>query len=130
VVIRLEAGGADFAAVARERSEVRTSAENGGEIGWMTEAQLVPGIRSTVTGLSKGAVSKPVRLDEGWHLLKLLDSRPASRQPLAEARPALVAQLRAEWAQTNRRAYLAKLLEQSPPVLNELGLSKLLPAGP
>jgi peptidylprolyl isomerase len=130
VMQRLEARQADFAALARERSEERTSAENGGEIGWLTEAQLVPGIRASVTGLSKGAVSKPVRLDEGWHVLQLLDSRPASRQPLAEARPALVAQLRAERAQANRRAYLARLLEQSPPVVNELVLSKLLQAGP
>jgi peptidylprolyl isomerase len=129
-VKRLEGRDADFAAVARERSEERSSAESGGEIGWLSEAQLVPGIRATVIGLSRGAVSKPVRLDEGWHLLKLLDSRPASRQSLAEARPALVAQLRAERAQVNRRAYLARLLEQSPPVVNELVLSKLLQAGP
>jgi peptidylprolyl isomerase len=130
VVKRLQGGGADFAAVAKAWSEERTSGENGGEIGWLTEAHLVPGIRASVTGLSKGAVSKPVQLDEGWHVLKLLDSRPASRQPLAEARPALVAQLRAERAQVNRRAYLARLLEQSPPVVNELGLSQLLQAGP
>jgi parvulin-like peptidyl-prolyl isomerase len=130
VVKKLEARDADFAAVARERSEERASADNGGEIGWLSEAQLVPGIRASVTGLSRGAVSKPVRLDEGWHVLKLLESRPASRLPLAEARPALVAQLRSERAQANRRAYLARLLEQSPPIVNELGISKLLQAGP
>ena len=41
-------------------------------------------------------------------------------------RGALVAELRAERTQALRRAYLAKLLEQNPPAINELALSKVL----
>lgn len=127
VLARLREEGADFAAVAREASDERDSAGRGGELGWLAEAQVVPGIRPALQGLAKGAVSAPVRLEEGWHLIKLLDLRPAARRPLAEVREALAAQLRAERAQANRKAYLAKLLEQSPPVVNELSLSGLLP---
>jgi parvulin-like peptidyl-prolyl isomerase len=130
VVKKLQAQDADFAAIARESSDERTSADNGGEIGWLSEAQLVPAIRPAVVGMANGAVSAPIRLEEGWHLVKLLDSRPASRRPLPEVREPLAAQLRAERALANRRTYLARLLEQSPPAINELELSKLLMKSP
>jgi peptidylprolyl isomerase len=117
---------AEFADVARGASDEKDAAQRGGEIGWLTEAQIVPGIRATVTGLAKEAISEPVRLDDGWHLIKLLDTRPASVRPLAEVREKLVAQLRAEQAKANRQAYLAKLLEQNPPAINELALARLL----
>src|SRR5262249_12244646 len=99
----------DFATVARLSTEEKDSAQRGGEIGWLTEEQLVPGIRATVTALSKDGVSDPVRLDDGWHVLKVLDIKAPYTRPLSEARDAIVGQLRAERARANRQAYLAKL---------------------
>ena len=125
VLRRLKQKG-DFAAVARELSDERDAAQRGGEIGWLSEDQIVLGIRTTAVGLAKGAVSEPVRLDDGWHVLKLLDTRPPTVRSLAEVRTLLVAQMRAERARANRQAYLAKLLEQTPPAINELNLSKIL----
>jgi peptidylprolyl isomerase len=124
---KLATSGADFAAVAREESDERATAAAGGEIGWLSEAQLLPAIRSTVLALEKGRVSAPVHLDEGWHVVKLLDTRAAARRTLPEVRDALAAQLRRDRAEANRRTYMARLLEQSPPVINELALSNLLP---
>ena len=117
---------ADFASVARELSEEKDAAQRGGEIGWLADEQMVPGIRTTAVGLAKGAVSEPVRLDDGWHVLKVLDTRPPSVRPLAEVKEALAAQLRADRARANRQAYLAKLLEQNPPAINELNLPKVV----
>jgi len=126
VTRKLKQKGADFAAVARSDSDEKEAAQRGGEIGLLTEAQMVPGIRAVVSGLAKDAVSDPIRLDDGWHVVKVLDTKPASTRPLSEVRDARVAQMRAERAQANRQAYLAKLLEQSPPAINELALSKVL----
>jgi peptidylprolyl isomerase len=125
-VKKLERKGADFAAVAAAEGDDKTAATRGGEIGWLTEEQLVPGIRATVTGLAPGAVSAPVRLDDGWHVVKLLETKAASARPLAEVRGAIAAQLRAERARASRQAHLAKLLEQNPPAINELALSRLV----
>ncbi len=47
------------------------------------------------------------------------------RQSLAEVRDAIAAQLRSERENANRQAYLAKLLEQNPPAINELALCKV-----
>lgn len=123
---KLRQKGADFATVARADSDEKEVGQRGGDIGWLIEAQMVPGIRAEVSGLAKDAVSDPIRLDDGWHVVKVLETKPASTRPLAEVRDAIVAQMRAERAQANRQAYLAKLLEQSPPAINELALSKVL----
>lgn len=126
VARKLRQKGADFAAVARSETDEKEAAQRGGEIGWLAEAQMVPGIRAAVSGLAKDAISDPIRLDDGWHVVKVLDAKPASARPLTEVRESLVAQMRAERVQANRQAYLAKLLEQNPPAINELALSKVL----
>lgn len=123
---KLERKGADFAAIARTDSDEKTASERGGEIGWLTEEQMIPGIRAAVTGLATGGMSDPIRLDDGWHVVKVLETKDATTRPLAEVRDALAAQLRADRAKANRQAYLARLLDRSPPALNELELAKLL----
>jgi len=119
---KLKAPGADFAAIARSDGE----AKDGGELGWVAENQIRPEIRAQIMGLAKSAVSDPVRLDDGWHILKLVDTKASYTRTLPEVRDQLVPQMRAERAAMLRRAYLGELLKQHPPVLNELALSNLL----
>ncbi|WP_349531127.1 peptidylprolyl isomerase [Bradyrhizobium sp. NAS80.1] len=118
---KLKAPGADFAAIAGE-----TGAKNGGDLGWIAEGQIRPEIRSQVMGLTKGAISEPIWLDDGWHILKLIDTKASYTRTLPEVRDQLVQQMRSERAAVLRRAYLAELLKQNPPVVNELALSSLL----
>jgi parvulin-like peptidyl-prolyl isomerase len=123
---KLKQPSANFAALAKSESDDSDSAERGGEIGWLAEAQLRPEIRSQVVGLAMAAVTEPIRLDDGWHILKLLDTEASHTRPLGEVRDALVQRMRAERAEANRRAYVGELFKQSAPVINELALSKLL----
>jgi hypothetical protein len=118
---RLKAPGADFAAIAGE-----SDAKSGGDLGWIAENQIRPEIRTQVMGLAKNAISEPIRLDDGWHILKLVDTKAAYTRTLPEVRDQLVQQMRTERATALRRAYLVELLKQHPPVLNELALSNLL----
>jgi peptidylprolyl isomerase len=120
--------GADFAALARSDSDDKTTAEQDGEIGWIADPDLRPEIRSQVAGLAKSGLTDPVRLDDGWHILKLLDTEAAHTRSFSEVRDALVQKIRAERADANRRAYVAELLKQTPPVINEIALSNLLGA--
>ncbi|MGO4712930.1 peptidylprolyl isomerase [Bradyrhizobium sp. 2TAF24] len=118
---KLKAPGADFMAVARTETDT-------GDLGWLAETQIRPEIRSQVMGLAKNAVSEPIRLDDGWHILKLVDTKASYTRTLPEVREQLVQQIRAERANLMRRAYLAELQKQHPPVLNELALSNLFEA--
>jgi peptidylprolyl isomerase len=118
---KLKAPGGDFAALANENG-----GKNGGELGWLVETQVRPEIRSRVMELAKGAVSEPIRLDDGWHIVKLVDTKTAYTRTLPEVRDQLVQQMRNERATALRRAYLAELLKEHPPVVNEFALSNLL----
>lgn len=126
VVKKMKQPGADFAALARSLSDDVATAERDGEIGWVAEPDLRTEIRSQVIGLPKAGVTEPLRLDDGWHIIKMLDTEASHTRPLAEVKDALVQRIRAERAEANRRAYVAELLKQTPPVINEIALSKLL----
>lgn len=130
VVKKVKQSGADFGAIARSSSDDKSSAEKEGEIGWVTEPDLRGEIRGQVTGLPKAGMTDAIRLEDGWHILKLLDTEAAHTRPLAEVRDTLVQRMRAERIDANRRAYVAELLKQSPPVVNEIALTKLLEAKP
>ena len=119
----------DFASVARDKSEERETASRGGEVGWLAETQIQPEIRAKVASLSKGAVTEPVRLADGWYVVKVLDVRDAHTATLDEVRDQLVRALRNDRARANREAYLSKLQQQTPIAIDELGLSKLLGNG-
>ncbi|MEW6639082.1 MAG: peptidylprolyl isomerase [Pseudomonadota bacterium] len=118
---KLKAPSADFMAIARTETDT-------GDLGWLAETQIRPEIRAQVMGLAKNAVSEPIRLDDGWHILKLIDTKASYTRTLPEVREQLVQQIRAERANLMRRAYLAELQKQHPPVLNELALSNLFEA--
>ena len=117
---------ADFAAIARTQSDEKTNAKSDGEIGWVAENQLQPEIRTKVAELAKNGVSDPVRLDDGWHIVKCLDVKESRTASFEEVRGGLDQKLRAERVRAARQAYLAKLVKQTPLSVNELALSKVL----
>lgn len=117
---------ADFAAIAMSQSDDNTTKTSGGEIGWLVETQMQPEIRSAVAGLQKNGVSEPVRTNDGWHILKCLDTKESRTASLEEATGRLRQTLRAERTRSLRQAYLAKLVQQNPMSVNELTLSSLL----
>jgi parvulin-like peptidyl-prolyl isomerase len=122
----LHQSGADFATVAKANSEEPESATRGGELGWLTESQIQPEVRSQLGSLTKNSISEPIRLDDGWHILKMIEIKEAYTPALEEIRSALAQQLRNEKTQANSQAYLGKLLQQTPVAINELALSKVL----
>jgi peptidylprolyl isomerase len=121
---QLKAKNADFAAIARTSSEEAASAAQGGEIGWLTEDQIQPEIRAKLPDLTKGSITEPVKLQDGWHILKLLDLREPRTPALNEIRDELTARLRAERARAKRQEYLAGLLKDHPLAINEIELTK------
>jgi len=115
---------ADFAEIAKTYSDETNSAAQGGEIGWMTEAQIQPEIREAATKLTLGAKSEAVRLKDGWHILKCLDLKEPSTAPLEQIRTVLIERMRQEKTKANSQAYIAALLQQNPVSINEIGLAK------
>lgn len=122
---RLKQPKADFGAIAKELSDQRDTGERAGELGWVAENQIRPEIKNQVMGLADNGVGEPIKLDDGWHIIKLMETKAASTYPLADVRALLVQRLRAQRAELLRRNYLARVLEQNPPAINELALGRV-----
>ena len=130
IVRKIKQPGAEFGPIARASSDDAATAGREGEIGWVAEPDMRSEIRGQVTGLPKSGIADPIRLEDGWHVLKLLDTEASHTRPLADVREALVQRMRAERIEANRRAYVAELLKQTPPVVNEIALSRLIEPKP
>lgn len=64
--------GGDFAALARENSDDKASAEKGGDFGIVTRTSSYPdAVKSAVFALKVGGVSEPVRETNGFYLVRV-----------------------------------------------------------
>ncbi len=69
--------GARFDALAREFSQSTTSG-SGGDLGWITSAELDPELIDALSVMQPGQISRPVRTLTGYHILYLSDRRTLS----------------------------------------------------
>jgi peptidyl-prolyl cis-trans isomerase C len=100
------ADGAEFAAVAREKS-TGPSGPNGGQLGWFGKGAMVPEFEAAVTELEVEAVSDPVKTQFGWHVIKLNETRAQNVPPLEEVREEIELQIRQIHAQEEIEAITA-----------------------
>ena len=85
--------GADFAQLARERSEGPT-APSGGDLGFFGRGRMVKPFEETVFSLEVGKISDPVLTQFGYHVIKVTDRREARSLPFEEVREDLEADLK------------------------------------
>jgi peptidyl-prolyl cis-trans isomerase C len=92
-------GGADFDAVAKEKS-TGPSGPSGGELGWFGAGMMVPSFEQAVMAMEPGTVSDPVQTQFGWHVIKLNEKRQAEAPTLDEVREELDLQVRQTMVQS------------------------------
>jgi len=63
--------GENFSNLAREKSQC-PSGKKGGDLGTFGRGQMVRDFEKAAFGLEKGQVSKPVKTQFGWHIIKRL----------------------------------------------------------
>lgn len=69
--------GADFQAIVKQFSHSPTS-DNYGEIGWVSKSEISPKIYEEVSKLKKSQITKPVFLNDGYYIFKLIDKKSVS----------------------------------------------------
>jgi len=122
--------GADFAALARSYSQHAQSAARGGDSGWIAEHDLSAALRAALAQLEPGATSDAIPSSQGWHIVKLVDSRPQGPFALEQVRDRIVALLRLRRAQETERAYIDRMLEKTPISIDEAALTSILSSDP
>ena len=84
IVADLE-NGADFAALAKERSK-GPSGPSGGDLGYFSKQSMVPAFSDAAFKLAAGETSPPVQTQFGWHVIRVEDRRNRPVPPLDQVR--------------------------------------------
>lgn len=79
--------GESFAKLAKELSKDEAAKANGGEIGYITPGQLVPEFEDKAFSMKVKEISDPVKTQFGWHIITVLDKRPAQVPSKEKATP-------------------------------------------
>ena len=127
---KAQAASGDFAALAKEFSQDRLTAERGGDTGLQPLQQLVPEVRGAVARLKVGAVSDPVQSSAGFHVIKLTEQQPARTATLDELRDQLTQALRAQRQEQIAQAYLDGMLNTATLSIDGAELNKVLETKP
>jgi len=108
-ILKQVKAGKDFAALAKENSQDPGSAVNGGDLGFFRAGQMVPPFDAVAFKLAPGAVSDLVETQFGFHIIKVLEKRPAQTAPLADVSAQLKQYLETQNRQRETTAFLAGL---------------------
>lgn len=108
------ASGADFAKLAKDNSSDSNSALKGGDLGLVSRGQTAPEFEAAAFALAKpGDLSPVIKTQFGYHIIKLIEKKPARTMSLEEVKPQLEKQFLQEASQQARRAEVEHINEKT-----------------
>ncbi len=116
--------GADFSSIVTQFSRDSLTAENGGEIGWVSQGDIDAKIFKAISRLKKGEYSDPVLLSDGYYIFKLLNIKQeesVEEKDLNSARNALFVRK----LQTVAKGHLADLRKKAFVEINREAIAKM-----
>lgn len=82
-----------FSALAASESLDDSNKSRGGDLNWFPRGVMVPPFEEAAFALKPNTLSEPVKTRFGWHIIEVVDKRPASKKQLAEVRDEIISQL-------------------------------------
>jgi peptidyl-prolyl cis-trans isomerase D len=101
---------AQFAEIAKNRSEDAATRGQGGDLGWVTKEELPLALAEAVFAAKTPGLLDPVRTDFGWHLVWLSAIQPAQTPTFDAVAP----QIRAALQQEARKRRFTELAAELP----------------
>jgi parvulin-like peptidyl-prolyl isomerase len=80
--------GADFSWLAKNRS-IDSSASEGGNLGWLTKAEMSEPVRKIIETLKPGDISPILKIDSFYRIIQLLDRREGEVEEFAKMQEAV-----------------------------------------
>jgi peptidyl-prolyl cis-trans isomerase D len=85
--------GEDFAALARSMSQDPVSATQGGDLGWFGRGAMVKAFDEAVFSTGPGQYAPVVETEFGFHVIQVLEARPAGNTPFDEVKDSIKTRL-------------------------------------
>ena len=104
--------GEDFADLAKKHSQGPSNVK-GGDLGYFSKGQMVKPFEDVAFKLEPNEVSDLVETRFGYHLIKVLDHKPAKQAEFTEKKDQVLAKLRNERIQKQVGAYIKQLRQDA-----------------
>ncbi len=110
--------GEDFGKLAAELTEEPNGKERQGDLDFFAKEQMVPEFANAAFGMKVGEISKPVKSQFGYHVIKVTDKKPAATAPFEQVKPQLVSYLKNQKQQAAVQGVITKLRDAAKVVNN------------
>lgn len=91
--------GKDFAELAKKYSQDESNAKNGGDLGFFGRGAMVKEFENAAYSMQPGQISDVVKTQFGYHVIKVMEKKPAETRPFEQVKPQIEDQLKWERAQ-------------------------------
>jgi peptidyl-prolyl cis-trans isomerase D len=108
-VLKEAKSGADFAALAKKYSQDESNAQQGGDLDYFSRGRMVPEFETVAFALKPGEMSDLVKTEFGYHVIKLIDRKPAVVRQLTD--PAVYKEIETELLREQSEQQAATLAE-------------------
>ena len=99
ILAELRKNPAQFADLARKRSDDPGSAAQGGDLDWFGRGAMTPAFETAVFALKKGELSGVVETEFGFHIIELTDQRGGDKRSFDSVRAEIDAEVRKQLGQ-------------------------------
>ncbi len=110
--------GADFAWLAKRHS-TDSLAQEGGNLGWTTMAEMPEPVRKTIGTLKVGDISPVIKIDSWYRIIQLLDKKNGELEDFDKVRKAVYKAAFEEQLDTLLQSYVAQLKADSEITIND-----------
>ena len=110
-IVKQLRAGMDFGKLAKENSGDPSSSGKGGDMGFVDRGVTVDPFDQAAFSIPLNTISDPIRSKEfGYHIIKVLERKPAGYRSFEEVRPMLAAQVAEQTAKEQARDEITKIL--------------------
>lgn len=114
-----------FAELAREYSQDPSVEQNGGDLGFFSREQMVRPFSDAAFSLKKNAISEPVKTRFGYHIIQLIDKKPAGKKSFDEVKEQLVSEAMAGYETKRKQEIMTRLRGETSANMNTAALQRL-----
>ena len=112
-ILRRLKKGEGFKKLAKEYSEDKGSKDKGGDLGYFTRGRLAKAFEDAAFSLKPGEISGIVKTKFGYHIIKVLDKKPATIQPLEKVRGSIKKELFNDFRKAKIREFMNKAMKNA-----------------
>ena len=116
--------GTDFAKVAQEFSDDAGTRERGGDLGFVPQGRMDPALDEVAFKLEIGQVSDVIKTARGFHILKVVEKKPAGKRTFEEVKMMVMTRLRMQGQQDAYDAIIEPLKKTAKINIDEKALEQ------